>query len=41
VVQQAAPLFNDAAVLVQPQVARFPWVHDPVAFAAAISSLPG
>jgi len=40
-VREAAPLFNDAAVLVQPQVAHFPWVDDPAAFAAAIGSLPG
>jgi pimeloyl-ACP methyl ester carboxylesterase len=41
VVREAAPLFNDATVVVQPQVAHFPWVDDPAAFAAAIGSLPG
>jgi pimeloyl-ACP methyl ester carboxylesterase len=40
VVRVAAPLFNDATVVVQPQVAHFPWVDDPAAFAAAIRSLP-
>jgi pimeloyl-ACP methyl ester carboxylesterase len=41
VVREAAPLFNDATVVVQPQVAHFPWVDDPAAFAATIGSLPG
>ena len=41
VVREVAPLFNDASVVVQPQVAHFPWVDDPAAFAAAIRSLPG
>jgi len=38
VIQKAAPLFKDATVIVQPRVAHFPWVDDPAAFAAAISS---
>ena len=37
-VREAAPLFNDAAVVVQPGASHFPWIDDPVAFAAAISS---
>jgi pimeloyl-ACP methyl ester carboxylesterase len=37
-VREAAPLFNDAAVIVQPGAAHFPWIDDPAAFAAAISS---
>jgi len=37
-VQEAAPLFNDAAVVVQPGAAHFPWIDDPEAFAAAIRS---
>jgi pimeloyl-ACP methyl ester carboxylesterase len=41
VVREAAPLFNDATVVVQPHAAHFPWVDDPAAFAAAIASLPG
>jgi pimeloyl-ACP methyl ester carboxylesterase len=38
VVRQAAPVFNDATVVVQPGAAHFPWVDDPAAFAAAIGS---
>ena len=41
VVREAAPLFNDATVVVQAHAAHFPWVDDPAAFAAAIGSLPG
>jgi pimeloyl-ACP methyl ester carboxylesterase len=37
-VKEAAPLFHDATVVVQPGAAHFPWVDDPAAFAAAISS---
>ena len=37
-VREAAPLFNDATVVVQPGAAHFPWVDDPAAFAAAISA---
>jgi proline iminopeptidase len=37
-VQEAAPLFNEAAVVVQPGASHFPWIDDPEAFAAAISS---
>ncbi len=37
-VRDAAPLFNDAAVVVQPETAHFPWVDDPAAFATAIGS---
>jgi pimeloyl-ACP methyl ester carboxylesterase len=40
VVRQAAPLFQDATVIVQPHAAHFPWVDDPAPFAAAIGSLP-
>ena len=38
VLREAAPLFNDARVVLQPQAAHFPWVDDPGAFAAAIGS---
>jgi proline iminopeptidase len=34
---RAATVFQDATVIVQPGVAHFPWVEDPVAFTAAIS----
>jgi proline iminopeptidase len=37
-VREAAPLFNDATVVVQPGAAHFPWVDDPAAFAVAISA---
>jgi proline iminopeptidase len=37
-VRDAAPLFNDATVVVQPGAAHFPWVDDPAAFATAIGS---
>jgi pimeloyl-ACP methyl ester carboxylesterase len=40
-VRQAAPLFNDATVVVQPGAAHFPWIDDPVAFTAAIRSFLG
>jgi pimeloyl-ACP methyl ester carboxylesterase len=37
-VLEAAPLFNDATVVVQPGAAHFPWIDDPAAFTAAIGS---
>jgi proline iminopeptidase len=37
-VREAAPLFNDATVVVQPGAAHFPWIDDAVAFAAAVGS---
>jgi pimeloyl-ACP methyl ester carboxylesterase len=37
----AAPLFNDAAVVIQPGAAHFPWVEDPAAFTAAVSAFLG
>jgi proline iminopeptidase len=37
-VREAAPLFNDATVVVQPGAAHFPWVDDAAAFAAGIGS---
>jgi proline iminopeptidase len=37
-VQEAAPLFNDATVVVQSGAAHFPWVDDPAAFVAAVGS---
>jgi pimeloyl-ACP methyl ester carboxylesterase len=40
-VRQAAPLFNDATVVVQPGAAHYPWIDDRVAFATAISSFLG
>ena len=36
--REAAPLFNDARVVVQPEAAHFPWVDHPRAFAATIAS---
>jgi proline iminopeptidase len=38
VVREAAPLFHDATVVVQPGAGHFPWVDDPAAFAASIGS---
>jgi pimeloyl-ACP methyl ester carboxylesterase len=40
-VREAAPLFNDAAVVVQPGAAHFPWVDDPAAFGAGVGSFLG
>jgi proline iminopeptidase len=40
VVREAAPLFNDATVAVQPHAAHFPWIDARAAFAATITSLP-
>jgi proline iminopeptidase len=37
-VREAAPLFNDATVVVQPAAGHFPWVDDPETFAAAVRS---
>jgi proline iminopeptidase len=37
-VREAAPLFNDATVIVQPGAAHFPWIDDPVAFTAGVGS---
>ncbi len=37
-VREAAPLFKDATVVVQPGAAHFPWVDGPAAFAAAVGS---
>jgi len=37
----AAPVFNDAAVAVQPGASHFPWVDDPAAFAAAAGPFLG
>jgi len=34
--RRAAPLFNDATVVVQPGASHFPWIDDPAAFGAAI-----
>ena len=38
VVREAAPLFNDATVVVQPGAGHFPWIDGPAAFAAAVGS---
>jgi proline-specific peptidase len=38
VVRQAAPLFNNATVVVQPEAAHFPWIDDPAGFADAVGS---
>jgi proline iminopeptidase len=35
-VRAAAPLFGDAAVVVQPGAGHFPWVDDPAAFAGSV-----
>jgi len=35
-VREAAPLFGDATVVVQPGAGHFPWIDDPAAFATAI-----
>jgi proline iminopeptidase len=37
-VREAAPLFNDATVVVQPGASHFPWIDDAAAFAAAVGS---
>jgi len=37
----AAPVFNDAAVAVQPGASHFPWVDGPAAFAASVGSFLG
>jgi pimeloyl-ACP methyl ester carboxylesterase len=37
-VRKAAPLLGDATVIVQPGAGHFPWVDDPAAFTAAVSS---
>ena len=37
-VREAAPLFNDATVVVQPGAGHYPWIDDPAAFAAAIGA---
>jgi pimeloyl-ACP methyl ester carboxylesterase len=41
VVRKAAPVFNDAAVAVQPGASHFPWIDGPAAFAAAVGSFLG
>jgi pimeloyl-ACP methyl ester carboxylesterase len=40
-VREAAPLFNEATVVVQPGAGHFPWIDDPAAFSAAIRSFLG
>ena len=40
-VREAAPLFNDAAVVVQPGAGHFPWIDTPAAFAAVVGSFLG
>jgi len=37
-VREAAPIFNGAAVAVQPGAGHFPWVDDPAAFATAVGA---
>jgi pimeloyl-ACP methyl ester carboxylesterase len=37
-VRDAAPLFNDATVVVQPGAGHFPWVDDPAAFATSVAA---
>lgn len=39
--EQAAPAFPDATVVVQPAAAHFPWVDDAAAFSAAVSAFVG
>lgn len=41
IVREAAPLFSDATVIVQPDAAHFPWFEDPAAFAKAVGSFLG
>jgi pimeloyl-ACP methyl ester carboxylesterase len=41
VLTEAAPLFHDATVVVQPAAAHFPWVDDPVAFARSLGPFLG
>lgn len=36
-VREAAPLFKDATVVVQPDASHFPWIDNPEAFTAAIT----
>jgi pimeloyl-ACP methyl ester carboxylesterase len=36
-VHEAAPLFHDATVVVQPGAGHFPWLDDPAAFTAALT----
>ncbi len=40
-VREAAPVFGDATVVVQPGAGHFPWLDDPAAFATAIASFLG
>jgi pimeloyl-ACP methyl ester carboxylesterase len=40
-VDEAAPVFGDATVIVQPGAGHFPWMDDPAAFATAIASFLG
>jgi pimeloyl-ACP methyl ester carboxylesterase len=40
-VRQAAALFPDASVTVQPGAGHFPWVDDPAAFATTVGSFLG
>jgi pimeloyl-ACP methyl ester carboxylesterase len=40
-VREAAPVFGDATVTVQPGAGHFPWLDDPAAFVAAIGSFLG
>lgn len=37
IVREAAPLFKDATVVVQPDASHFPWIDNPAAFTAAIT----
>jgi pimeloyl-ACP methyl ester carboxylesterase len=37
----AAPEFSDAVVIVQPEAGHYPWIDDPVAFAAALAGFLG
>lgn len=39
--EEAAPLFHDSTVVIQPAAAHFPWIDDPTAFAAAIGVFLG
>jgi pimeloyl-ACP methyl ester carboxylesterase len=39
--RQAAPAFNDAKIVVQPEAGHFPWIDDPAAFAAALEAFLG
>jgi proline iminopeptidase len=40
-VREAAPVFKDATVIIQPAASHFPWVDDPAAFTGAVTAFLG